>query len=101
MIGYPTLALGMLVAYLQVPDETRPFVKGAFGIGIFGECGAPSGAVYFTQPGISMLEGLIAWTAVKNPRTLRTGNVNIAGCSARCREFTTTGRGVRFRTGTR
>ncbi|GGC53055.1 hypothetical protein [Haloferax sulfurifontis] len=60
MIGYPTLVLGTLVAYLRASDETRPFVKGAFGIGILGECGALSGAVHVTQSGVSMLGGLIA-----------------------------------------
>ena len=49
MIGYPTLVLGTVAAYLRGSEETRPFVRGAFGVGVLGECGALTGVVQFTQ----------------------------------------------------
>ncbi|WP_363467825.1 hypothetical protein [Halogeometricum borinquense] len=67
MIGYPTLVLGTVAAYLRGSKETRPFVRGAFGIGVLGECGALSGVVQFTQSAgsavVSMLSHLVGAVA--------------------------------------
>ncbi|WP_410765786.1 hypothetical protein [Haloferax sp. DFSO60] len=59
VLGYPTLVLGALIAYLRASEDAQPFVRNAFVLGVAGECGALTGIVHTTgSVGSSIAAGL-------------------------------------------